>query len=416
MSHLEGRTLIEVRGEVLRKLGESTDIPTDHRIWGEAEIDGYLREGFKKFAFATHLFWDMRHLDDLPAVGNHVGVWEREFFGPDEEVLDLRTHSNEWERDWVGGAIPSHCTSIFERDNHLPEGIDRCPAVYEFPEELYSLERVMWDYRKIEMVRSPQLRQLDPYFTTDRGEVVGYMVDQDGARRLRKYRVPSSRADHYESIGRFGVVRASAPDSDGEVGDGTSVFTMHIDQWGIVVGGVLDQAPTIFGCFDPFATGAGVTLEVAELIALEEFDECEVIWRYGILKRLPGYFPAGEQMRGFVKKVSRDDHNTRIEFYRRPGEPNSQNDVFDLPEHMLRAIKHYALHKAFGRKGVGQDLRLSAHYKMRFQSVAVRTKTRAEMAQQSKVRRMGGPGPGPIGSRHPNAHSRHARLPRNLEE
>jgi hypothetical protein len=141
---------------------------------------------------------------------------------------------------------------------------------------------------------------------------------------------------------------------------------------------------------------------------LTEFNGDTPVWRFGILKRLPGYFPANGPW-GFVKKVSQDGHNTRIEFIRRPRIPTAASDIFDLPDHYLKYIRHYMMWQAYSRKGIGQDPQMAQHYEQRYKQGIGRVVLRMDSVYKAKLTRFGGGSSGTVYSPRP-----YARLPRNI--
>lgn len=398
-------TLKEVRGDVLRRLGDTTETPDAARVWSEDEIDNYIRDGAREFCMATKILWDMRHVDDLPFTANYNAAWELPFFKVEEAIHGPASFSAPDDKDFQSTTpSPANHQYVDERDFFLTGvGDDLISSVERMPDSLYQVDRVTWDGFKAIPLQSRKMARIDNYFEVIRGRVFGYLLDRDGLRNIRKWKVPAARALYYVTFGKFGVLRASAQ-SDEQV---DAVGRIHIDQFGMIFSSALDRGPSTFG---QFTSGIGVEgfASIADpLTDLGEFGEDSVNWRPGILRRLPGYFPANGP-RGFVKRLSQDGTNTRVEFYRRPHALVGSNSIFEIPDYMLMHVRSYALWKAFAKKGPGQDLKFAAHFKTRYAAGVARTIARTQAIYASKIWRMGGSG-SQIYQKKP-----YAALPRNI--
>lgn len=390
-------TLQEVRERVQRRLGDTTATPAASRLWSFEEIDSYIKEGYEDLVLQGRLLWDMRYLDDLPGTGTHDFRWEESFMDAGERISRPSSFDAEWERDWAlspNAEGPCNHSSVAERDGYLIT--EHVPGVERLPEDLYAIDRVTWDDHKIDPARSRQLFRRDALYETVAGEVIAYVTDKDGLRYLRKWYRPSGAAPYYEVSGRFGVLRGSAEIGVQEV---VHSLNMHIDEWGMVfsTGGVpaLDAGLSIFwdaSSGDPSSEVEGLIAD--DLVALQEFSGYEVIAPpdgFGILRKLPGYFPSNGPW-GLVKRVSKGVRNTRVEYYRRPHLLHRPQDELELPRQYVKYVSHFALWKAYSRRGPGQDPRLAAHYKARYYSGVGRLIARRDRIHAARVFRMGGMG------------------------
>lgn len=398
-------TLRELRDLTLEKLGDTTATPASARVWSEAEIEDYLRDGLRDFCYQTRIVWDMDYLDDLPYTGGFNGEYERPFFITGHITHKQFKYNNEWEKDYQlsGDQFPAaNHTNVDERDDFLLTEL--IAAVEQLPKDFLVMDRVTWDGRRIDPMHSRKLGSFDDYYEVVRGQVYGYLQDKDGLRSFRKYKPPVSSCTYYWAVGKFGVFRGSSDVADAQNVTGT----MHIDEWGInLTSTTVDTAISLGWDFPPVGALALLPVQPEAITNLSEFSGDTVVWRYGILRRLPGYFPANGPW-GFVKRISQDSHNTRIEFIRRPKVPVSATDIFDIPDHYLKYLRHYAMWQAFDRKGIGQDLLMAAHYKGRYEAGIGRVVLRMNAVYKAKLTRMGGAGNSPYGPRP------YARLPRNI--
>lgn len=121
-------TLSELRTDVLLRLGD-----IEQSIWKEAEINGFIREGYDRFTFLTKILWKQ---DPLPDVASQ--------------------------------------------------------AVYVLPSDLQFLERVTWNEERINPITQSLLAAYDAtYETRETATPVAYSLDGDGVGNLRKYPAPS---------------------------------------------------------------------------------------------------------------------------------------------------------------------------------------------------------------------------------
>lgn len=123
-------SLSTVRVDVLLRLGDSTN-----DIWTNAEIDRYIQEGYDELLIRTKMLWKRAYSNDVAST-----------------------------------------------------------ATYSLPTDFIGLDRVLWNWRRIEPVTQQELIDFDALYRTTEGPVQAYSVESDGLLTLRKYPVPSTTA------------------------------------------------------------------------------------------------------------------------------------------------------------------------------------------------------------------------------
>lgn len=138
-------TLSSLRNEALLRLGD-----LDNIVWGNAEIDRYIKEGYNQLCLRSEILWAEEYLDDVADQG-----------------------------------------------------------VYSLPSHFYRMDRVVWNSRKVYPVRRNRLELMDARFETTTGDVDYYSLDGDGIMNMRKFPVPSSSRALTDTDG-FGIPRSLA--------------------------------------------------------------------------------------------------------------------------------------------------------------------------------------------------------------
>ncbi|RPJ54953.1 MAG: hypothetical protein EHM23_27665, partial [Acidobacteria bacterium] len=154
------KSRLTLQTQVLRRLGD-----TAQSIWTGAEIDVYLQEGYDLLTAATGILWDQRYLNDV---------------------------ANQ--------------------------------ALYDLPDDLWEMERVTWDDRRLAPATINELMAADGLYETTTGTVEAYALEGDGLRKLRKYRIPTANASStaIAVTGTWGAPR-----------DLTSMDPTVVGTWGI---------------------------------------------------------------------------------------------------------------------------------------------------------------------------------------
>jgi hypothetical protein len=253
-----------------------------------------------------------------------------------EWEVDFLVHVNgefqltggEWEHAYIDNGIgPAGITSPWEADYANPQLF---LGTSELPHSLIEVDRVTYDNYRIQPFASAQKRQIDPRYQLNAGPTHAYAFDEDGTYVIRKIPFPAASADVYDFSGSRGFLR---------VANGNEFGT----------------------------------------------DE-DIIGTRGILRVAPEHFPSGR--RGGIKAVHRDGANVRVEMFRKGVFPEEE---FEIPDRYVKYLEYYAIAKALHRESAGQDLKLSEHFMLRFESAVARTTKRMALVQQE---RMGTLGPG----------------------
>lgn len=125
------RTLTQTRTDVLAYLGDSASA-----IWSTAEIDQYIKEGYDDLCIKTGILW----IKAAPA-----------------------------------GLQPVAGT-----------------GTYTLPTDLYKIERMTWDKKRMSPLYPEEAARLDPRYRSTQGNPECYIVEGDGLGVIRYFRVPSA--------------------------------------------------------------------------------------------------------------------------------------------------------------------------------------------------------------------------------
>ena len=231
-------------------------------------------------------------------------------------------------------------------------------ALYKLPDEVLEVERVTWDDHPLIPKTDCELRAMDGNYERTVGRVEYYSIDS--LRRLRKYRIPkktvNSKGLVVEIIGTWGTPRnlLTIDTQIGSWGIARSIPGYQvIGSWGIPRSGFIIVVvgswgvPRNLSLIDPVQIGS-----------------------WGIPRILPGYEVVGSWgvPRGDFAGLSAAPltaENTRIEYTRRADLPGDSSEL-EIPNHQAKYIRCYAMSKALGREGPGQDLKLEKHFYSRF--------------------------------------------------
>ena len=83
---------------------------------------------------------------------------------------------------------------------------------------------------------------------------------------------------------------------------------------------------------------------------------------------------------------------TSIEYFRRGATLSADGTVLEIPDHYVEYVKWFVLHKALERDGPGQDVKLSQHFRERYEEGVQTIKRRKGRMNASRVGSFGGPG------------------------
>jgi hypothetical protein len=385
---LDGKTLKETTSEVLRRLGD-----TANQVWTSREIENYLIDAYIRLSGDASCFWDVLYLENLPYTADHVCEWELDYITT--LVTDLNSHNfnhswepanfpgytsrqfnyvSEWEPIYsleisdegkftaqyeytytiITNNIKSiyfgefQYTSIWE-NSYIDDGIgpgnhtgpweyqnkyltkEYMIAVSQLPENLEKVERPVNNWKRMHPLVSFQIETGDPVYETQEGFVSHFLMDKDGLRSFRKWKVPATRADEYTVTGDFGIMR-----------DFSDLTTEDL---------------------------SGV---------------------YGIPRQVPGQMPIGPDRFGNPRRFYKDENNCKVEFYRHGEDVSWPEDEFELPSMYVKYLTHFACWKALTRDSAGTDIKLGEHYKARWDMGLKRLKHRLSAVKENRVGVLGG--------------------------
>lgn len=324
-------SLRTVRLAVLRRLNDTAEA-----FWTGAEVDGYLRQGYRELARLTRVVWDMVYLENLPAGFSVTASWELAFatfrYGTANYTMaDERRLLNEAQA--IG---PANYTSPFEfTRGHLEDAgaSTAIPAVADLPASVTEIDRPLYDLMAIETITPRDAMRHDSRFEVTEGEPYALIAKADGIRTVRKVRVPAQSAQTHTINGSWGIVRDTADISEGTV------------------------------------TGT-----------------------WGFPRRIPGHHPMGAESFGFPRRPYKDEQNVRVEVWREGRVVDADTDAFEVPDRSTVYLRDYALHRSYAKTGPAQDLRLADHYRGRYQRGVARLQRRVQAQQRERVSRLGGGG------------------------
>jgi hypothetical protein len=138
-------TMKDVRDQVTYRLGDTN---RDSAIWGDAEINRYIRKGLWDLCRNTKAIWDMQHLDL----------------------------------------------------------VDGTPT-YTLREGWIEVDRVTYNNRRMEPVLRMEAEKLDYLYLEREGEPYGYIMNLDGMNLIRIVRIPAADASEYTTSGTWGILR-----------------------------------------------------------------------------------------------------------------------------------------------------------------------------------------------------------------
>jgi hypothetical protein len=321
-------TVVSLCDTLQRQLGQVTANP----LWSTDELEEYITEGYNALVMTTGCLWATDVAPDSAYAFNYTSRFESDYFVGGDVVSGLAQFTSECERDFNdNGSGPANHNFHWEHnhahttDAELPTEIS---ALHDLPENLYDIERAVWQTRRIAAERSRHFEGDDHRYELSKGPVDAYLQDKDGLRRLRKWRVPAAPYDPYDV------------DEDSE-------------EYGILV----SIADTEIDDDTPQGAQSGDFVQVA------------------------GQHMMGDPW-GVIVAIYKETANMRYE-YRRRGTGDCTE--LEIPARYQTYVRHYAQARALEREGDGQDLELAAHYQARYEAgVARMLKRRSSMHYQQK--------------------------------
>lgn len=328
--------LIDLERSILERMGDLAQ-----QVWTSAEVKIHLTTAAQKICTIAGLFFDLDYLEDLPQGFNYTAPWEREYldqfggldFGCANYTCldDINALGDEPKR--LG---PANYTAPSDQyDGHTGElGLDEnIPATATVPDELTALERVTWDKRGIDAMEARKIGMVDRRYEITKGEVYGYVWEKDGINVLRKVRVPAALANVIVPDGLWGSARDLADD--------------------------LRPSEPISGT-------------------------------WGVARIVPGHFPGGSSLFGTPRRAYLEEKNFRLEFFRQNAPFSAPDTILEFPVRYALYLRDYTQWQLFNRRGPGQDLKLAAHFKMRWDRDVARITRRIEALETEHVGVLGG--------------------------
>jgi hypothetical protein len=383
------KTLGALKVDVLRRLGDSTG-----KIWKLADIARYLNEGYERLAVMTGLLWDTVYLEDQSYAGSHTADWEVAEMPAGFQVLNQFHYTADWEAEYAfTGQLqfgPANHTTLWEFDNGY-QVTDHFVAVHKLDPQVIEIERAVSNKRRIEPLRSRELEFSDGQYQTLPGEVLGYIRDKDGPRSFRKWRIPASAADEYTVTTDSYAANYTGSWETAEVPDSFVMlnqfaFTQAWEE-AYADADLQSIAPSGHTALWEYTQNAPFgLLRIPTDISAET-----VIGERGIARRIPGEHPAaGDGARGFPRRVWRPSKNTKIEYTKKGKFLTHDSDEFEFPDLYVKYIRHFALYRALGRGGQGQDLQLSAFWKGMWEAGVQRARRRKQNINKTRRHVLGG--------------------------
>lgn len=344
-------TLQAARDTVLRDLNDE-----DETFWSAAEVEGFLRQAYREIARAARCFWDWLYLENLPRGFSYTAPFEVDYLPEIDGALDYGqanfTYADEQAYltdlidpgDRVGPANHTMpCEATDDADYLSAAGASTAiPATADLPASCHAVERALWDRASIAVITPLQAERHDSRYELTEGEVYALVTRGDGHRTVRKVRVPAASAETYTitGTGSWGVLR-----------DPTDI-----------------SAATVTGT-------------------------------WGSPRRMPGMHPIASPVFvgashtepwGLPRRPYHDGKNVRVEHWR-DGQPvTAGTDVFELPDRVVVACRHYAMSRCLGRNGPAQETRLATHYDLRYRRGLTRLLERMHRQQRAVVGAFGG--------------------------
>lgn len=312
------------------------DDPQGER-YTRASVEEDLELGSDTLLRRTEVLWDCEFFDAVARVGNVTSRWEQVYLVPLTQATFycglLNYTGGHWEREFLGPEIfhngaagPTQCTAPWEALRlYHPDVIDQ--EVFEVPERLVRVDRVVWDFRTLEPETGNSMRRFYGEFKNHHaGDPRFFTFNEDGARSLRVIPTMNNTGTVYTYDGSRGLLRDDDAD---DLGDTTRRGTR------------------------------------------------------GILRATDDHLQCGS-LRGHPVRLHSDVGNLRVEFFR------SSAHLDEVPARFVRAVEDFACASALTNEGPGQNRALGALYSSRFESAVERLRQRVNKIRQQRTATIGG--------------------------
>lgn len=385
-------SLTTLRTALQRRLCDESEA-----IWTQAELEGYIQEGYDDLTKRTGCLFDTAMLPDVPFAFNITADWEEGYADASMMVSGPAGFTCEFERSYIDNARgPANHNHAWEY--HLGyQTMLEVDALADLPESLQEVERATWNTRRISALTSRDLETFDSRYELNKGEVIGYTQDKDGLGVLRKWHVPSApyspfTFDAGEDLEIFSFTQTWEEDyfPSGFEENGPLQFT---------AGG--DQPYALSTDLGPGTHNYRWEVSGGYASASSSNDD-----GFGIIRNLSGIVDISVDSDGFGDLVQVDTVNVFEDFgilgpiypdtnvvrieYRRRGQTLSDTQDFEIADRYTVYVRHYAQSQALGREGPGQDLTLAKHFAERYEAGIARMKRRAHAMDYQRAMVMGG--------------------------
>jgi hypothetical protein len=323
--------------DVLDRLGD-----LDNDYWSRSEIKQYYKDGYDQFCRQTKCLFDVHVIPNQPVVGNYQTDFER-YYAENKPGMGLTdepmSHTANYLRDkgTEGRYAPSYPlnptpgTSPHEATGKKGSsttsngyfGANSTGSITtalptqvrggRLPNSTVEIMRVAYDHRDLPGMEPMHLRQLDPNYEDRNGDPQWYTYGKDGLFFLRLVPIPNGDATYEDVDGSWGVMRQT--DITGATVDTVEVSGKDTGGW-------------------------------------------------GLLRHESGSFGAGGRW-GTVKRRHPIRKNIKVELTRLGRDLDSHE--IELPTVYQKYILFWAMYRALGREGHGQDLDRADHYRQRFE-------------------------------------------------
>jgi len=323
----------------------------DGTVWTLAEMMLYAKDGYAELCRRSKCLFDMHVIPNAPQVGNWSSdlEWYLASKTPGMALTDEKMHFTAGHEKGLipGGHVvgplegPTPGTSQGDAALFDTYSLPKIVAQGRLPEETVDVVRVTWDEHELPPEDSAWMRRLDPqYERREGGDPRHFVMDKDGMLNVRL--VPPARGD--------------------------AVYPTVVGSWG-----GLSQ------------TDEDVTVVMGQ----PQYDSLGNPEVWGALTEVEGAFPAGGPW-GSPTQMHPAEKNTVVEILRIGRSLDTYS--FEIPSSFIKYVVFWIMHRALRRNGPGQDLKLSQHYKDRFNMGVGRMKLRLREIHKDSTIKIGSGG------------------------
>lgn len=313
--------------ESISRLQRRLDDETEE-VWTREQLGSFLQDGYDKLCRSAECIYDQIMYDTQPRTGNYTREFELEFM--DTPILARFTVTRPSDAEYTdGNALVSNHTNPDNANFMTEDGhTPTTRTTVRLPPGVVSVDRVTHDWLRLDPEHDRYHRKTRSEYQTLEGGVFSYQMDQDGWQTLRLVNVP---------------VRVIPPD---EISG--------------VYGGI--RRVTSYG-----------------------MDEEPLIGSYGGLRSVPRHFNSGQY--GGIRRIVPDDNATRVEVFRLGDDLDET--PYEVPDRAVKYIEWWAMYRAYGMPGEGENKKLADHFKQRFEQGVETIKSRVQSTMRERTIAMG---------------------------